>query len=88
MVTRTTTSRRGPQGDAIVFERDAPDFGSSGIYILGHGGNLAGQPMLIPGSMRAIALSKTKVPARNVKRPPKQIEGGGALPRWGAASSN
>jgi TolB protein len=74
-----------PQGDAIVFERDAPDFSSSAIYILGPGGNLTRRPMVIPGSTRV--LTTAKVPAGQ-KRPPKQIEGGGALPRWGAAPSN
>jgi Tol biopolymer transport system component len=77
-----------PQGNAIVFERDAPDFSSSAIYILGPGENLAGRPLMIPGSSRSAGLSKAKPQTHRIRRPPMQIEGGGALPRWGATPNN
>jgi Tol biopolymer transport system component len=77
-----------PQGDAIVFDRDAPDFSSSAIFVMKANGS---------GLTRALVLSTSKVGARPLIRernfighPNKgnrihQIEEGGSLPRWGAA---
>jgi len=77
-----------PQGDAIVFERDAPDFSSSSIVIMKADGS---------GSKNLITLrpsARTNRPFTNrihgsgsgvAKRRLKEIEEGGGLPQWGVA---
>jgi Tol biopolymer transport system component len=79
-----------PQGDAIVFERDAPDFSSSAIYVLKQDGSemrekliLTLQSQLPVRQLRTSTRRDTKGRERLRLR---QIEEGGALPRWGVAS--
>jgi Tol biopolymer transport system component len=76
-----------PQGDAIVFERDAPDFSSFGIFIMkadGSGPTMLmslGRPARRKGSARKIQQQGNRLATRRLK----EIEEGGALPKWGVA---
>jgi Tol biopolymer transport system component len=78
-----------PQGDAIVFERDAPDFSSSGIFIMRADGSGCRQLMTLPTVARANAAHVRGIRALGRRgmgsRHLKQIEAGGALPQWGVA---
>ena len=77
-----------PQGDAIVFERDAPDFSSSAILVMKADGSGLKKAITLPQSARAASI-KNRVKAgglASTQRRLKQIEEGGFLPRWGAAS--
>lgn len=77
-----------PQGDAIVFERDAPDFSSSGIFIMKPDGSRCTKVLALGPSARASKLQHRqgqKLDARTARRL-KQIEDGGAMPQWGPAS--
>jgi Tol biopolymer transport system component len=76
-----------PQGNAIVFERDAPDFSSSGIFMMKADGS---------GPTRLISLGRPARPSgrekeiqqqghRLGKHRPEEVEEGGALPQWGVA---
>ena len=77
-----------PEGDAIVFERDAPDLLSSSIMIMKADGTGCRTLVTLPRSLR---------PQRSVddrthrsltglaKHRLKEIEEGGALPQWGVA---
>jgi TolB protein len=76
-----------PQGDAIVFERDAPDFSSSALYIMNPDGSSLRAVLQLPTSRipplrprRSFAGSKRASPDML-----KVIEQGGSYPRWGAA---
>jgi Tol biopolymer transport system component len=65
-----------PQGDFIVFERNAPDFSSSAIYLIRPDGS----------EMKHLAtFPRSKAPLRelNRKRRLRKIEEGGMVPRWG-----
>jgi WD40 repeat protein len=77
-----------PQGDAIVFERDAPAFSSSGIFIIRADGSGCRKLMNLPTAPRAniphgreVRGASRRVGTRHVE----QIEEGGALPQWGVA---
>jgi Tol biopolymer transport system component len=77
-----------PQGDAIVFERDAPDFSSSALYVMDADGNL--KPILrlpthrfLPLLRRSFAGSK-----RANSEMFQSIEQGGSFPRWGVAQGS
>jgi Tol biopolymer transport system component len=80
-----------PQGDAIVFERDAPDFSSSAIYIMELDGTNCRKLLTLPNSLHA----KYSRPNQIQSRPRNalasdnstQIEAGGALPQWGVTSN-
>jgi Tol biopolymer transport system component len=80
-----------PQGDAIVFERDAPDFSSSAIYIVKHDGSGSRKLLTLPHLPHAKyshgdqiqSRLKSDISNRNLT----QIETGGALPQWGVASN-
>ena len=77
-----------PQGDAIVFERDAPDFSSSGIFIMKPDGSGCVKVLALGPSVRASKLRHQqgqKLDSRGARRL-KQIEDGGAMPQWGAAN--
>jgi Tol biopolymer transport system component len=80
-----------PQGDAIVFERDAPDYSSSAIYIMKHDGTGCRKVINLPNSSRMKDLRATQVRSRlrnaTANRNPTQIETGGALPQWGVTSN-
>jgi Tol biopolymer transport system component len=80
-----------PQGDAIVFERDAPDFSSSGIFIMRADGSGCKKLMELPNAANAarsnvmrFARTRGAGSRRMANRHPREIEVGGALPRWGA----
>jgi Tol biopolymer transport system component len=82
-----------PQGDAIVFERDAPDFSSSAIFIMRADGSGSKELMELPNAARSNAARSNVMrfekargasSRRMAKRSPREIEAGGALPRWGA----
>jgi Tol biopolymer transport system component len=77
-----------PQGDAIVFERDAPDYSSSGIFIMKSDGSGDAKEVLALGSSpRKSILQRERnrtLGSRTLRRL-KQIEDGGALPQWGSA---
>lgn len=65
-----------PDGEFIVFERNAPDFSSSGIYLMNADGS----------ALKALAIfPKRKNDLRNAhgRRRLTKIEDGGAIPRWG-----
>ena len=78
-----------PQGDAIVFERDAPDFSSSAIYIMKHDGSGCQKLLTLPKSLRSNYARENQIQSRSrnpaTRRDPTQIESGGALPQWGVA---
>jgi Tol biopolymer transport system component len=79
-----------PQGDAIVFERDAPDFSSSSIFIMNHDGTGCRKLFTLRSSPPANLLQQ-----REARRPrgahrgrhTVEIEQGGALPQWGVATN-
>ena len=78
-----------PQGDAIVFERDAPDFSSSAILVMKADGSGLAKVIAVPRSAVEANLRNRVKPGRaaNAQRVLKQIQEGGFLPRWGAASN-
>jgi Tol biopolymer transport system component len=77
-----------PQGDAIVFERDAPDFSSSQILVMKADGTGLTKAISLPHSARAASIRNRAKPggAAISQRRLKQIQEGGFLPRWGPAS--
>jgi Tol biopolymer transport system component len=79
-----------PQGDAIVFERDAPDFSSSAIYIMKLDGTSCRRLLTLRNSPRFKNSNASEVQSRLrnavANRYSTQIESGGALPQWGVAS--
>jgi Tol biopolymer transport system component len=76
-----------PQGDAIVFERDAPDFSSSAIYVMNRDGS--NQKLILQVSThRTVTLpmeNRIAGPKLTMQHMLKLIEQGGTFPRWGAA---
>jgi TolB protein len=77
-----------PQGDEIAFERDAPDYSSSAIYIMNADGS--GQKLVLNGVRRRTP----KIPLRRGRSSSKPqhgrqqlVESLGTLPRWGAATN-
>ena len=76
-----------PQGDAIVFERDAPDFSSSSIVIMKADGSSSKKLLTLRPSARTKRFLDNRIygSGRGAKRRLKEIEEGGALPQWGAA---
>jgi Tol biopolymer transport system component len=85
-----------PQGDAIVFERDSPDFSTFSIYLLKPDGSQPTRLVTVPVSAQAQlarqrmaqALRHPNVKIRNSSSsiPIKQIQANGADPRWGVAA--
>jgi Tol biopolymer transport system component len=78
-----------PQGDAIVFERDAPDYSSSRIFIMKSDGSGGKEVLAIGSSSRKSVLQRERngtLDSRTVRRL-KQIEDGGAMPQWGPAAN-
>jgi Tol biopolymer transport system component len=76
-----------PEGNSIVFERDAPDFSSSSIFIIGADGGGCRKLVALPHAARPRVPHIMKphgVQGRMASRHPRQVEAGGALPRWGA----
>ena len=79
-----------PQGDAIVFERDAPDFSNSGIFIVKSDGSGSKKIISLGRSPRAGTLQRPrgqKLGSSAAQRRLNQIEAGGALPQWGPAAN-
>jgi Tol biopolymer transport system component len=76
-----------PQGDAIVFERDAPDFSSSALYVMNRDGSNLRQVLQLPSGRAIPPLAQGSFVAPKRLRPDrlKQIEQGGSFPRWGNA---
>ena len=78
-----------PQGDAIVFERDASDYSSSGIFIMKSDGSGGKEVLALGSSPRKSILRQQRnrtLDTRTTRRL-KQIEEGGALPQWGPATN-
>jgi Tol biopolymer transport system component len=78
-----------PQGDAIVFERDAPDYSSSGIFIMKSDGSGSKEVLALGSPVRKSILQRQQnhsLGGRTARRL-KQIEDGGALPQWGPAGN-
>lgn len=78
-----------PQGDAIVFERDAPDFSDSGIFIVRSDGSGSRKILSLGRSPRAVTLQRSRGQKSNssAERRLKQIESDGAMPQWGPAAN-
>jgi Tol biopolymer transport system component len=81
-----------PQGDAIVFERDAPDFSGSAIYIMKQDGTGCRKLFNLPNSSSHSRFSRANEVHGHQRsnlgnRNPTEIEAGGALPQWGVASN-
>lgn len=79
-----------PQGDAIVFERDAADFSNSGIFIVRSDGSGSRKILSLGRSPRAAALQRPRgqrLDSSAARRRLKQIESGGAMPQWGPAAN-
>jgi len=78
-----------PQGDAIVFVRQAPDFSSHAIYIMNLDGTGCRKVFELHGPLRSShrRSNRPHVRATNaVKTPdPTLVEEGGAVPQWGVA---
>lgn len=78
-----------PQGDAIVFERDAPDFSITSIFVVPVDGSGPTQVMALPASK--VHVDQSRGTKRDITRDRNSgnhlhdIEDGGALPRWGPA---
>jgi Tol biopolymer transport system component len=76
-----------PQADAIVFQRVAPDFSSSAIFVMKPDGTGLTKAITLPHSERDIGARKISIRlGAQGQIQVKQIEEGGALPRWGASS--
>jgi Tol biopolymer transport system component len=80
-----------PEGDAIVFERHAPDFSTSAIVVVKADGQGLAQRIFLPASKFAASQSTGSrndvIRNRNRDNHSHQIEEGGALPRWGPAAN-
>ncbi|HXJ90135.1 MAG TPA: hypothetical protein VMS18_25215 [Candidatus Binatia bacterium] len=78
-----------PQGNAIVFERDAPDFSSSGIFVMNSDGSRCAKVFALgsSGHRNKIQLRRDQAVNSRAMRRLKQIEDGGALPQWGPAAN-
>jgi Tol biopolymer transport system component len=77
-----------PQGDVIVFERDAPDFSDSGIFIIKTDGTQLTRVFSLKQAARVDkwrAPRSQKLDARALRHL-RQIEDGGAMPQWGPAN--
>jgi len=68
-----------PQGDFIVFERDAPDYSSSDIYLIRPDGSEA-------KVIARVRHARRPAPPLSRAAKPKKIEDGGSIPRWGVAA--
>ena len=77
-----------PQGDALVFERDAPDFSSSSIVVMKADGSSSKKVLTLRPSARTNRFLSNRIPGLRMgatKRRLKEIEEGGVLPQWGVA---
>jgi len=79
-----------PQGDAIVFERDAPDFSSSAIFMMKSDGSSCKKLFSLPWPARANMSRAGGIHGVGVRTGNSnllQIEEGGADPQWGVAAN-
>ena len=67
-----------PDGQFIVFERNAPDFSSSSIYVIRPDGTEMKALVTMPHT-------KTRTRKTDSSGRPEKIEEGGNTPRWGVA---
>ena len=77
-----------PQGDAIVFERDAPDFSSFSIVIMRVDGSSNRELLRLRPSLRTKRSLDNRIHGSRSgvgKRRLKEIEEGGFFPQWGVA---
>lgn len=76
-----------PHGDAIVFERDAPDFSTSALYIMNADGTNVRAILQLPARRTMTQPGAKKFVDARRARPKrfKLIEQGGSFPRWGVA---
>jgi Tol biopolymer transport system component len=78
-----------PEGNKIVLERDSPDYGRSGIYVINADGS--GETLVFQGianrSMEFSPLAGVAPLNRLARSHLKLIEKGGFSPRWGPASN-
>jgi Tol biopolymer transport system component len=76
-----------PEGDRIVFERAAPDFSSSAIFVLKVESGEMKPLIALPASQTPTLKSNETGPDashdHHKRGRPHQIEQGGSLPRWG-----
>jgi Tol biopolymer transport system component len=80
-----------PQGDAIVFEREAPDFSTGGIFVMKADGSGVRQALAFPASKfhphrPSPIRNRITQYQRNGNRL-QEIEEGGTLARWGPESN-
>ena len=78
-----------PQGDALVFERDAPDFSSSSIVIMKADGSGRKNLLTLRPSARINRSLSNRIHVlgrESAKVRLKEIEEGGVLPQWGMAA--
>jgi Tol biopolymer transport system component len=73
-----------PDGEFIVFERNAPDFSSSAIYVMKADGSERRAVALLSPKMKGAKKPITR--DRNGRRKLTKIEEGGSVPRWGVAA--
>jgi len=73
-----------PRGDAIVFERDAPDFSSFSIYVVRFDGGGFTQPLALR-TREAVSRARAAHNRRmgNARHHVALLEEGGGLPQWG-----
>jgi Tol biopolymer transport system component len=78
-----------PDGNALVFERDAPDFSSSAIVVMNADGTGLSERLVLKRPVSSAAESRRMQARRGPakKRHLREIEEGGALPRWGVAAN-
>jgi Tol biopolymer transport system component len=78
-----------PDGNWIVFERFAPDFSSSGIYVMKADTGEMRRLISLPALRNGNAASRNSPPTghkRDKGAAPIELESGGSLPRWGPAT--
>jgi Tol biopolymer transport system component len=79
-----------PQGDAIAFERDAPDFSGAGIFIMSADGGSCKRVVTLRSVHRSsVSHAREIKPGSNarMRRQLLEVEQGGGLPQWGVASN-
>jgi Tol biopolymer transport system component len=74
-----------PEGDAIVFERDAPDFSSGAIYMIKLDGSAPAKILTLPKARTHFARQNKAHPGTRGKNTLEQIKDGGFGPSWGPA---
>jgi Tol biopolymer transport system component len=76
-----------PDGKWIAFERFAPDFSSSGIYVIRADTGETRPLIALPAIRNTIARSTLGAAGAHKHKVavPAEIEGEGSLPRWGPA---